>query len=302
MIKRIKNNVEACIKYLKEEQIDEHELNGLIQLFGNAIENYCELIFDANRKSFGIMFRGESNAFTNKVVRWMNDWDVPEEAKRHYLDLSNFFHNKNAFIKLEWHRVEGISCQKKLISCYFRRRPSINEMTAFYTSIGVEQHVLKMLVSTAQLFEKQTIHFIAASYNQEKGLSYKWYFSQYLSPEKYSIVENKLRIVFEHFGISLSDTDIFFKYYLQKVFFGYQSSIFISLTFTKQEILPTFKIDMPDIAISELPSTLSKSTLNRLRTLMNGIRTNTLSYAGWRFSENKNIQMKFYLDLHPAMF
>ena len=289
------NNVRLVADYLKEHSISQNEIYQLTSLFSSEINNYCELVQGMNRDAYGIVIKGDGARFSKRNADMLES-RFSNESVRHYYWLAELFEHKGGLSKFEWKKNENdenVFSQ----SNYFRRRPQVNEMLNRYLGIGVSKDVLTQLNVLSSILDKNSIHFVAASFNPDLGIIHKWYFSQFVDQNSYNVILGRILYILELFKTDPESIHLFLSNYARLVHFQKVSTLFISFSFNVSEIIPSVKIDLTEIDSADyLP------LLNGSKRLQNETVPNTLSYLGIRFFRNRKLNLKYYVTNCPKPF
>jgi hypothetical protein len=154
---------------------------GCAELFGRELDEYAELVAGPGRNPAGFMTRGEDASFTERAAAVLAELGMAEDAVAHHGRLADWFEHVRAFLKPEWHVSEaGV---EPLAACYFRRRPTIDEVITRLGYWGLCAAARELTIDVARLLEKDSVHFVAAAFRPGSHVHHKLYFSQFLTPE-----------------------------------------------------------------------------------------------------------------------
>ena len=144
----------AWIDFAKQYQLPVNQAEQVVSLFSSEIRHYCELIQAQAGTSVGLLIRGETPKFTDRVQQLMQSWNVPSLAIERYITFAEQFEHKRAFLKLEWHLTQKTAPGEYLIAYYFRRRPAVREVLKFLHNHGVALELLSWVVRVSELLSK----------------------------------------------------------------------------------------------------------------------------------------------------
>ena len=290
----------AWIDLAKQYQLPINQAEQVVSLFSSEIRHYCELIQAQAGTSVGLLIRGETAKFTNRVHQLMQSWNVPSLAIERYIKSAEQFEHKRAFLKLEWHLTQQTDPGEYLIAYYFRRRPAVTEVLKFLHNQGVDLELLSWIVRVSDLLSKPSVHFVAGAIQPGQALSYKLYFSQYITAENSDIVLRRLLTLMEWFGIETSTREHFAKWHHCLAPVNKEPSIFISISFTNTRLNPSMKIDYPSIypqlCATLMPVHIRQNIHAEVQKLCTLTGRETLSYLGIRFDQYGGVRLKYYAD------
>lgn len=280
-------------------QVD--EATQIARNFEAEIHNYCELIQGMGKNPLGFMIRGEDAAFTARACHIMERWNMPKDSISYYASLAEMFEHKRAFLKLEWHKIPAPSETEHLVAFYFRRRPSVPEILRMYQDQGVPITVLDRVALTALTLEKNTVHFVAGAARQATPIRHKLYFSQYVTPDSYAAVLKHLLEIMDMFKIEPQSAARISQYYGQLLSPQKEQTVFLSLAFSNDTLMPSIKIDFPEvvpqIGVLLLPETDQPQALSEIQQACESVNRSTLAYMGVRLFPDRPLTLKYYLDI-----
>lgn len=263
--------------------------------FGEEMQQYCEILLGHSGPPIGIMFRGQGEAFTAKALRWLERWEMSADDIAYYQEMARIYQHTNAFLKLEWH-PDG----QRQISAYFRRRPPLRRVLHYYFQMGIDKEALRRILWVAQTLQKETVHFVAASFRKNSPLRHKLYFSQHVTPYTFATVVGRVLNVLNHFSIPASSQNDFLLHHPQLCPPDRESSLFLSLAFDDKGLQSSFKLDYSDVAPGQVQHFLGTPALRPTpyEDLCAKVDSPFLSNLGLRFIPDGPPQLKFYADLY----
>jgi hypothetical protein len=261
-------------------------------------DSYGELIAAIDAPVAGLLVRGEGEDFTRRVIDLMDSWQMTEEAKQFHLTLAEAFEHKRVFLKLEWCEV-GHKLERQ-IAVYYRRRPYVHD--ALKTLAGFAGTCLPLgeFRELGTLLGKDTVHFVAFTARPDRPLWYKFYFSQYLTPQSYEAAEMRLQRAAERFAAG-SPVATRWAAYHDRLAPRYRTqTVFVSLAMSEDGSDGSLKIDYPDVspalAAGLLDGTHAGEAEERLCWLCDAADRRTLSYLGVRIGAENHLVLKGYAD------
>lgn len=270
------------------------------QIFRPEMAQYCEFIQGPGGTPIGFMCRGEDHAFTDRAEILMRQWQAPEEQIMHYLSMAEMFEHKRSFLKLEWHHRTNSKQIEHLVAFYFRRRPSVKEWLNYLQIIGIDRAILNTMALLADTLEKESIHFVSGAIRPSLPIRHKLYFSQYVKPASYAAVLRRLLQVMNFFEIDPISLARLVQYHSALVPPDRITTIFVSFSFTTTEIIPSVKIDYPNVPFKICPSLVDEKQRQLIaaeaRRIITMLNVTDLSYLGVRLYQAKPPTIKYYVD------
>src|SRR5580658_4290998 len=203
----------------------------LTDLLAQQLDDYAEVIFGPGSRPIGFMTRGEDAQFTERAQVALAQLGMPAEALSHHREMSGWFEHLRAFLKLEWHL--GGERAEPLAACYFRRRPTVDEVLARLCRWGIGSAARELAMDVAGALEKDTVHFVSAAFRPERPVHHKLYFSQWVTPESRDRVGARLSRVFDLFGFSSETKERWRRGHDRCVKLA-DSTLFLSISFSVQ--------------------------------------------------------------------
>jgi hypothetical protein len=270
-------------------------------LFAPEMERYCELVCGPGGDPIGLMVRGEGISFTDRARSLLSSWKMPEEGIACHSALADAFEHKRAFFKLEWDRSPEGGDIERLASFYYRRRPSIARVRDLLRNRGVHDQVLAAVTELAALLDKGSVHFVSASLRPGYPVRFKLYFSQYLTPEGCATVLQRLLRVAERFDLNRAARDRLAEWHALLTPPARVVTIFVSAAFEARTLVPSFKIDYPDVSAAVyarlLPLDERADAQAEVEALCVMAGRRDLSYLGVRYYPDNPPTYKYYADL-----
>jgi hypothetical protein len=264
---------------------------------------YCELISGPAGECAGLMTRGEDDSFTARAAALMRAWSLPAAAVAGFLEQAALFQHKRAFLKLEWGRRPDGGVER-LAAYYHRRRPQVPDMQERYLRAGVDAAAVARIGEFARLLGKGSIHFVAAALRPGQPTHHKLYFSQYVTPETGAAVARRLRSVMDLVGIDPASAAAPLEQHPRLLPPSAACTVFVSMKFTDQGLLPGLKIDYPQVTLDRLalcaPAGQRAAVLDASRALCAAAGVSALSFLGVRLAPGQPAQLKLYADLPSA--
>ena len=274
------------------------ELDDVARCIFPEFDSYGELIAAIDSPVAGLLVRGEGQDFTRRVSELMESWHMTEEAKRFQLILAEAFNHKRAFLKLEWCAL-GDRIERQ-IAVYYRRRPSVHDALKMLAGFAGSCLPLGEFRELGALLGKDTVHFVAFTARPDRPLWYKFYFSQYLTPESFQAGEARLRRAVERFAAAPTAVPRWLAYHDRLAPRYRAQSVFVSLALCEDGSDGSIKIDYPDVApmvaAGLIDGAVAAQTHERLRCLCDAAGRDTLSYLGVRIGAADHLVLKGYAD------
>jgi hypothetical protein len=260
---------------------------------------YGELIAAVDASMAGLLVRGEGEGFTRRVSALMERWGMTEEALRYHRHLADSFEHKRIFLKLEWHAV-GRNVEHQ-IALYYRRRPTLHEALRILTRFTGQSAPVADVREMGSLLGKDTVHFVAFTARPHSPIRHKFYFSQYLTPERFAHAELRLQRVARRFVPDTQSASRWAMYNDRLARRHCTDTLFVSLALTEEESDRSVKIDYPGVspllAAGLLDGPESELAHERFRRLCTAAGRPTLSYLGVRMGVGERLTLKGYADL-----
>jgi hypothetical protein len=262
------------------------------------LEHYGEIIAAIDRPLAGLMVRGEGEGFTARIGELMELWAMSEECKDFHRYLARAFEHKRCFLKLEWAR-RGNAVERQ-IALYYRRRPRIHEALKILARFAGTRLPTDAFRELGCLLGKDTVHFVAFTARPNAPLWYKFYFSQYLTPESYDSVKLRLRRALRRFAVPAAAEERWSAYHDVLAPRHRVETIFVSVAVSEDGHDPSIKIDYPDVPPAVGSGLLDEAAMTRaestLRALCDGAGRTALSYLGVRLGSSSEPILKGYAD------
>jgi hypothetical protein len=274
------------------------ELADVARCIFPEFDSYGELIAAIDSPVAGLLVRGEGQDFTRRVSELMESWRMTEETKRFQLILAEAFDHKRAFLKLEWCAL-GDRIERQ-IAIYYRRRPCVHDALKMLAGFAGSCLPLGEFRELGALLGKDTVHFVAFTARPDRPLWYKFYFSQYLTPESFQAGEARLRRAVERFAAVPTAVPRWLAYHDRLAPRYRAQSVFVSLALCEDGSDGSIKIDYPDVApmvaAGLLDGAAAAQTHEGLRCLCDAAGRATLSYLGVRIGAADHLVLKGYAD------
>lgn len=273
-----------------------------VELFGRELDRYASVIVGPDLAPAGFLTRGEDRSFTARAVGALAQLGMTEQSLTHYQALASWFEHLRGFLKFEWHRSEnGL---QPLAACYYRRRPSLETTLDRLDSFGVASDVRAKIRDIAGIVNKQTLHFVAAAFRPDLPLHHKLYFSQWVTPDTRAQVKAGIAQLFDLFACPESAKQHWLVHHERMLSAGEQT-IFVSIRFSADEMMASFKLDYPHVTIADastwLPEPEQGPSVADATAVCDLTGTRRLSYLGVRFvAEREHPALKYYCDVPRA--
>jgi hypothetical protein len=271
----------------------------LADLFGPELDQYAEVIVGPHQRPAGFMTRGEDATFTERAQHVLAQMKMPEAARVHHRVLADWFEHVRAFLKLEWHA--GSRGLEPLVACYFRRRPSVDDVLNRFAHWGVGPAARELLMDVAGALEKDSVHFVSAAFRPECPVHHKLYFSQWVTAETREQVGARIAQVFRLFNFPAEVQASWRRNHERSVQLP-DSTLFLSLSFAGADCSPSFKIDYPRIGPARaavwVPAAEQPQVMADAEGACALVGIPALSYLGVRFRAGEPLpSLKYYCDV-----
>ena len=274
------------------------EIDDISRTILPEFDSYGELIAAVDTKVAGLLVRGEGKEFTRRIGALMDSWGMTEEARQFHLTLADGFDHKRIFLKLEW--CEFNRKLERQIAVYYRRRPCVHDALKILAGFGGRCLPLGDFRELAVLLGKDTVHFVAFTARPGRPLWYKFYFSQYLTPESYASAEARLQRSVSRFAAGSAPAARWAAYHDRLAPRYRPQTIFVSLAVSEDGTDGSLKIDYPDVsptlASGLLDGAQAIEAEERLRWLCDAADRGRLSYLGVRVGNQDHLTLKGYAD------
>ena len=274
------------------------EIDDVCRLILPEFDSYGELIAAVDANVAGLLVRGENEEFTRRISALMDSWGMTEEAKQFHHILAETFEHKRIFLKLEWCRI-GARLERQ-IAVYYRRRPHVHDALKILAGFAGRGLPLSDLRELGALLGKETVHFVALTARPDRPLWYKFYFSQYLTPESYASAEARLQRSVDRFAAGSAPAARWAAYHDRLAPRYRPETIFVSLALSEDGTDGSIKIDYPDVspilASGLLDGAHAVQAAERLRWLCDAADRESLSYLGVRIGGQDHLVLKGYAD------
>jgi hypothetical protein len=260
---------------------------------------YGELIAAVDANVAGLLVRGEGENFTARVSGLMGRWGMTDEAIEFHVTLADAFDHTRIFLKLEWWEDHGRL--ERQIAVYYRRRPYVHHALKILADFaGPTCLPLGEFRELAALLGKETVHFVAFTARPDRPLWYKFYFSQYLTPESYTAAQMRLERSVARFAPESAAAPQWAAYHDRLAPRWRQQSIFVSIAMSEDGSDGSLKIDYPDVEPTVAAALLQRAAVltaeERLRCLCGAAGRKALSYLGVRIGRPEHLILKGYAD------
>lgn len=273
--------------------------NDLLHLLPVSSSGY-ELILSAGATELGVLLKGQGEEFLHGILAIVASHHAPMSLGASILSLAAFAHHRNGYCKIEW--AANWSSRKK-ISAYYRCRQDIYSTILFLRQHNIAVTVCQQIELLAALFQTENIHFLAVSAEQGQAQVWKVYFSQWVTAESYGIVLRRLLSALEICNVNTIAAGQLAALHAQFMPLGKDRTLFISCSFTENELFSTVKVDYEEVnvgAVSRLPlSDVGMDDLGNIRWMLANTQRENLSYLGIRLDSTPHIHLKYYAD-NPA--
>lgn len=272
----------------------------LTDLFARELDDYAELIVGEAGRPVGFMTRADGPGFTERGRVALEQLGMPAEALAHHEAMAELFEHKRAFLKLEW--LATPAGVEPAASCYFRRRPALAAVVERLAGWGVDAAALALARDVAAALDKTTVHFVAAAFRPGRPVQHKLYFSQLVAPDTRADVAARIEQVFGRVGLPETVRAHWRAHHDATVPPG-ESSLFVSISFSGDEVAPWLKIDYPHVPCAQaaawLPALAQQAQAVADAELACELgRTSTLTYLGVRFHADRPApSLKYYCDM-----
>ncbi len=262
-----------------------------LERFGPELSRYAELVVGAG--AVGFLVRGEGAALSVRIQAALRALGMSSEAQAHHAALAEWFEHLRAFLKVEWRGAQGAPSA----GVYFRRRPRIEAVLDWFARRGVAASVCAELSALAQVFEKSTVHFVAAALAPGAPVQHKLYFSQLVVPDRAAALEARLAGACERVGV---DTEGWRAPHRQMVQGVSEDTLYISVGFSESALLPTLKLDYSNVAPVQVagwaaPERAAQVQLEA-RQVAEAMGARRLAYLGVRLGAEPWPHLKYYAD------
>jgi hypothetical protein len=270
-----------------------------VDLFGNELDAYAEIIAGPGGKVAGFMTRGEDGGFGQRAQLAMKELGLDEASREVHRALAAWFENKRAFLKLEWH--QGPDGVEPLVACYFRRRPSLASTMVRLAELGVGPEPLARARAMGEVLDKGTVHFVSAAFRPGRAPHFKLYFSQLADgPDRVKSTERVAR-VHDLFGVTGPLRDRWRELHENTVGPGVET-FFVSMSCTGDELSPSFKIDYPNVSATGAsewrPSGERPEVVLEIERTCAMAGQRALTFLGVRFAPGEPTPtLKYYADV-----
>jgi hypothetical protein len=267
--------------------------------FGRELDDYAELVVGPRQQPAGFMTRGEDAGFSERAGGALAQLGMADDALAHHRRLAEWFEHVRAFLKLEW-QVSDAGVEP-LAACYFRRRPAVDEVITRLARWGVCAAARELTMDVARLLEKDSVHFVAAAFRPGSAVHHKLYFSQYLTSESRERVAERIARVFRLYGRPEDAVERWRINHDRTVHLD-ESTLFLSVSFTADAIVPSFKIDYPEVVPARaavwVPQSEQPGVMGDCEAACALAGSAAVSYLGVRFAGAPSL--KYYCDVPSA--
>ena len=289
------------LSQMAEDHLDEHAspMSAAIDMFADELARYGEVILGPHSEVVGFMTRGEGESFTQRAKMIMQSMGMSPQAIAHHAFLSEWMEHTRAFFKAEW-QTQGDTVTP-LAACYFRRRPEVETVLAKLHARGVSTARQDELRQIAASLEKDTVHFVAAAFRPGQALHHKLYFSQYVTEQTKTIVEDRIDRLFDRLGGSPELRALWRKNHRRTFLNLDETTCFVSVNFTDDQRMPWFKVDYPEVspqlAAEWAPPDQREAVIRDVETACAAAKASKLSFLGVRLGQTGAFpSLKYYAD------
>lgn len=280
----------------------------IADLFRDGLDDYAEIIVGPEEQPVGFMTRGEDRGFTARVQTTLEHLGMPDVALAHHRALAALFEHRRAFFKVEWRVGDtgdggGARGVEPLAACYYRRRPRVETVLDHMVGWGVDAAARRRVCDLADALDKSTVHFVSAAFRPGRPVHHKLYFSQLVTPETRAQVTARITRVFGLFGVAGPALALWRDHHERSLPPG-TTTLFVSMSFTRDELAPSFKIDYPEIswqrAAAWRPFVDEAQIMIDVERACELAGTAPLTFLGVRFHPDRDRpSLKYYCDI-PA--
>lgn len=270
------------------------EVLDVIRCFTDEVARYSELTLSDDGNTVGFLVRGETAEFTGKIQDVMYKWGLREAAMAH-MRLAEFFDHKRAFVKFEWKRKNDTF--EHHIAVYYRRRPALEQALTLVASYAKDSIDVAPFRELAGIVQKESVHFVALAVDSSNRMRHKMYFTQCLTPDTHDVVKRNLQSAFAKFSSIAGSAhwESVCNAFLRKEL---ERTLFLSVAVAKDGIVPSFKLDFPevdvDLAVSLLPLEQRLQAFENFNRLCHTACCRKLTYFGTRWGEAPSPTLKGY--------
>ena len=293
------SRLDACAQLLGRFVPDAVDHVGAIgPIISPEFEQYGELIAATDHSLAGLLVRGEGAGFTDRIQQLLRQWAFGNEAASVHARLASAFEHKRCFLKLEWcGHAKGVERQ---VAIYYRRRPRLHEALKIVTQSAGTTVALDDLRELGALLGKDTVHFVSAVIRPGRPIHYKLYFSQYVTPDSYEAVFERLQRALRRFSGQTAAEARWATYHDRLSSRQLAHTLFVSLAVSEDGTVPSLKIDYPGVspvvAAGLLEGVRLRQTEASLRRLCEAAGRTDLSYLGVRIHAEGDPVLKGYAD------
>jgi hypothetical protein len=270
----------------------------LVDLFGNELDAYAELIAAPRDRVTGFMTQGEGAAFAERVRIAFAQLGLDAAAYQGYAALARWFEHRRGLLKIEWHRTDaGIA---PFVAAYFRRRPAVDAALARLAELGAAPPALARARALASALDKATIHFVSAAFQRGGAPHHKLYFSQRADESSRAAASQRLERVFDLFEIAGPARACWRA--LHDATLGVGEPTWFVSTSLADAPSPALKIDYPEVSTAQAirwrPAGEHRDRTREIERLCDRAGARALSFLGVRFSAGERIPaIKYYADV-----
>jgi hypothetical protein len=221
------------------------EALSLVDLLGEEVSRYMELIATPAGDCVGLMTRGEGADFTWRAQAALRMLGMSEEALARHRALARFFEHQRGFFKVEWQEVGG--AYRAQAAAYYRRRPALTEALAWLGEQGVARGPREQLARLGEAVEKETVHFLASAFWPEAAPLHKVYFSQHLHAGSQALVQRRLERALALTGVSEEARRRWARWH--GVTAQAEGTLFVSARVGAQRLEPGCKLDYGEVPV-----------------------------------------------------
>jgi hypothetical protein len=271
----------------------------LTDLFARELDDYAEIIVGRAGRPVGFMTHADGPGFTERGRVALEQLGMPADALAHHSAMAELFEHRRAFLKLEWLVTD--SGVEPAASCYFRRRPALAAVLERLAGWGVAPAALALARDVAAALDKSTVHFVAAAFRPHQPVQHKLYFSQLVARDTRTDVAARIERVLARADLP-EPVRAHWRAHHDATLPPGESSLFVSLAFSGNDIAPWLKIDYPQVPCATagawlLPPDQARAVADaELACAL--ARTSMLTYLGVRFHADRAApSLKYYCDV-----
>ena len=247
--------------------------------------DYLEYQLPLQKPELAIITLGRNAHFVDTIIAQMGAFGVHEAAIAHFQQLANWLPNVVWGVKLT------LTPQPE-VQVYAKHPLPLEQLALWLRLRNVSNAVIEQIVSIGRLLEKSHLHFFGADFSSGSDVAYQIYFTQWMRDDNDRF--GRIAQVAQQISLNASIEPIHQQ--LAKP----NETLWISFTVAHGQLLPTLKIDYPDVSLASAPTICDQLAIDPTHYqpvlfACDLLRTTSADFMGVRWSADRSPAAAIYL-------